>query len=172
MAKKVEVRGVKNLSKKLKKLGAAVDGEKLEMAAVAGGLILQNGMKQRAPRLTSTLRRSIHIGGHENEAPDFSSSAEGRGPQRVSKPERKKGRVKIFVGTDLVYAAIQEYGGEIRPKKAAFLRFQVDGEWVMARRVRIPAQPYVRPTFEADAPEAKREVGEALRDLIRAAIKR
>lgn len=170
MAKRTKVRGVRELSKKLKDMGVDV-GKKAERAAVAGGLVLQNGMKTRAPKRTRTLARSVHIGGHENEAPDFSESADQRGPRRVPQPERSKGRIKIYIGTDLVYAAIQEFGGEITPRRAPFLRFQVDGEWVMARRVRIPAQPYVRPTFEADGPEAQREVGAALRDLIRAAVK-
>ena len=170
MAKRVTVKGIKGLSKELKTLGVDVE-RKTEQAAVAGGLVLQNGMKQRAPRRTRTLARSIHIGGHEGQAPDFSTGGENSGRTQVPQPERSKGRVKIYIGTDLVYAAIQEYGGEIRPRRAAFLRFQIDSEWVMARRVRIPAQPYVRPTFETDGPEAQREVGEALRDIIRAAVK-
>lgn len=170
MAKRTKVKGTKGLSKKLKRLGVDVE-RSAEPAAVAGGLILQNGMKQRAPKRSRTLARSIHIGGHEGQAPDFSTGGDKRGRSRVPGPERSKGRVKIYIGTDLVYAAIQEYGGEIRPKRAAFLRFQIDSEWVMARRVRIPAQPYVRPTFEADGTEAQREVGEALRDIIRAAVK-
>lgn len=167
---KIKVKGIDGLSKKLKKLGVDVE-RGTEQAAVAGGLILQNGMKQRAPRLTRTLARSIHIGGHEDQAPDFTDGGDKQGRNRVPSPVRTKGKVKIYIGTDLIYAAIQEYGGEIRPRRAAFLRFQIDGEWVMARRVRIPAQPYIRPTFEADGPEALREVGEAMRDIIRAAVK-
>lgn len=170
MAKTVKVKGINELSKKLKALGMNVE-RSVEQATVAGGLILQNGMKQRAPRLTRTLSRSIHIGGHEGQAPDFTDGGDKRGRNRVPPPERSKGRVKIYIGTDLVYAAIQEYGGDITPRRAPFLRFQIDGEWVMARRVRIHAQPYVRPTFEADGQEAQREVGEALRDIIRAAVK-
>lgn len=165
-----KVKGIKGLSKKLKQLGVDVE-EKSELALIAGGLIIQNGGKVRAPKKTRTLARSIHIGGHEDQAPDFS----GEGPrstQRVPKPERKKGRVKIFIGTDLVYAAIQEYGGEITPKRARFLRFKIDGEFVMTKRVRIPAHPYMRPTFDEDGAEARREVGEAFRDIIRASVKK
>jgi hypothetical protein len=171
VAKRTRVKGTKELSRKLKALGVDVE-RKTEQAAVAGGLILQNGMKLRAPRLTRNLARSIHIGGHEDKAPDFSTSAAGQGRGEVPPPERAKGRVKIYIGTNLIYAAIQEYGGEIRPRRAPFLRFRVDGEWVIARRVRLRAQPYVRPTFEADGPEAQREVGEALRQIIRSAVKR
>jgi hypothetical protein len=167
VAKRVKVKGTKDLSKKLSGLGMDVETK----AAVAGGLVLQNGMKVRAPKRSRSLARNVHIGGHEDQAPDFTASAEGRGRQRVPGPERGQGKIKIHVGVDLEYAAIQEFGGEIKPRRARVLRFKIDGEWVQARRVRIPAQPYVRPTFEADGPEAQREVGEALRDIIRAAVK-
>lgn len=171
MAKKIQVKGVQGLSRKLKTLGIDVE-KSSESALVAGGLILQNGMKVRAPKRTRSLARSIHIGGHEDQAPDFSTNIEGRGRDPVPLPERSKGRVKIHIGTDLEYAAIQEFGGEIKPKKARVLRFKIKGEWVIAKRVRISAQPYVRPTFEADGPEAQREVGEAFRDIIRVSAKK
>lgn len=169
MAKRTEVKGIKGLSKKLKQMGVDVQ-KQTEQALVAGGLIIQNGAKLRAPKKTRTLSRSIHIGGHEDQAPDFNDGGD-RSTNRVPQPERSKGRVKIFIGTDLIYAAIQEFGGEITPKRAKFLRFKIDGEFVMTKRVRIHAKPYMRPTFDEDGDEARREVGEALRDIIRAAAK-
>lgn len=165
----IKVKGNDKLSRKLKQLGVDVE-QKAELALVAGGLVLQNGMKVRAPKKTRTLARSIHIGGHEDQSPDFNDAGEqSRG--KVPPPERSKNKIKIFIGTNLIYAAIQEFGGEITPKRAPFLRFQIDGEWITARRVRIPAHPYVRPTMDEDGAEAKREVGAALRDIIRAAVK-
>lgn len=163
------VKGIKGLTKQLQQIGVDVDA-KLELALIAGGLILQNGMKVRAPRRTRTLARSIHIGGHEDQAPDYTDAGEKAGPQ-VPGPERSKGKVKIYIGTNVVYAAIQEFGGTITPRRAPFLRFQIDGEWISARSVRIPAHPYMRPTFDEDSDEAKREVGAALRDIIRASVK-
>lgn len=164
-----KVKGIKGLSAKLKALG--IDAERgAEKALVAGGLILQNGMKIRAPKKSGNLRRSIHIGGHEGEAPDFSANVEKRGRNRVPQPVRSGGKSKIYVGTDVEYAAIHEFGGEIRPRRARVLRFKIDGEWVQARRVRIPARPYVRPTVDEDGSEAIREVGEAFRDIIRASV--
>jgi len=169
MAKRTTVKGIKGLSAQLKQMGLDVEANS-EAALVAGALVLQNGMKVRAPRRTRTLARSIHIGGHKDEAPDYTDSGAATG-QQVPGPERAKGRVKIYVGTNVVYAAIQEFGGTITPRRAPFLRFQIDGEWVSAKSVRIPAHPYVRPTFDEDGDEAVREVGEALRDIIRAAAK-
>lgn len=171
MAKTV-VTGVKGLSQKLKQLGMDVE-KNVERAAVAGAVILQNGAKQRVKRVSGNLSRSIHIGGHEDQASDFSTNIEDRGNRRVPKPERSKDRITVYVGTDVVYAAIHEFGGEIRPVRAKVLRFKLkNGEWVVARRVRRNAQPFMRPTFDEDGPEAAREVGEALRDIIRAAVKK
>lgn len=164
---KTRVKGTKELSAKLKNLGTDVDNN-LELALVAGGLILQNGMKQRVRKDTRTLARSIHIGGHEDGSSDSGDSSRPQVPQ----PERSRGRVKIFIGTNLEYAAIHEFGGEITPKRARALRFKVKGEWVTVKRVRITAQPYMRPAFDEDGPEARREVGEALRDIIRASVRR
>ena len=45
------------------------------------------------------------------------------------------------VGTDLVYAPVQEFGATIRPKRAKMLRFKTrDGNWVMTKEVKVP--PY------------------------------
>lgn len=167
---RAQIKGVRELSAKLSALGVNV-GKGTEQAVVAGALVLQNGMKIRAPRRTGTLRRSIHIGGHEDQAPDFSTGLTGRSTQRVPRPVVSKDQVTVYVGSDLEYAAIQEFGGEIRPVRARVLRFQVNGEWVAAKRVRIPARPYVRPAFDEDGDAAVREIGEAFRDIIRAAVK-
>jgi phage gpG-like protein len=54
----------------------------------------------------------------------------------------------VMTGTDLVYAKIHEFGGTITPKKGNFLRFQIDGQWIMARSVTISKKPYLTPAFE------------------------
>ena len=52
-------------------------------------------------------------------------------------------------GTNLVYAAIQEFGGIIRATKAAYLHFRTkSGNWVKVKQVKIPAQPYLRPAAD------------------------
>lgn len=51
----------------------------------------------------------------------------------------------ISVGSNVRYAAIHEYGGEIYPRTAGALHFQVDGQWVMTQKVVIPKRPWLSP---------------------------
>lgn len=167
---KAKVEGTRQLTAKLSKMGTDVS-KYLEPAAVAGALVLQNAAKRLAPVKAGNLRRSIHIGGHEDQAPDFSSSAENRGNGRVPDPERDDERVTVYVGTDVEYAKIQEFGGTIKPKTARALVFEVNGEVVTTGAVTIPAHPYMRPAYDENIAEATEEVGLALADIIRAAAK-
>lgn len=41
-----------------------------------------------------------------------------------------------------------EKGGTIKPKNGKYLRFQIDGKWIMARSVTIPARPYLGPPIK------------------------
>lgn len=61
----------------------------------------------------------------------------------VDKP-RAVGRV----GTNLVYARIQEMGGLITAKSANFLHFVIDGKHKMVQSVYLPARPYLRPALD------------------------
>lgn len=79
--------------------------------------------KKNAPVKTSHLRRSIHVLEDGNNAKRY--------------------------GTAVVYARIQEYGGEIRPKRKKYLRFKVNGQWVFAKRVRIKGKFYMKRSAEA-----------------------
>ncbi|AZF88285.1 putative tail completion protein [Meiothermus phage MMP17] len=59
----------------------------------------------------------------------------------------------FVVGTNVRYAAIHQYGGIIRPKRAKYLRFRLAGgagrrkggrgRWVQTESVRLPARPFV-----------------------------
>jgi phage gpG-like protein len=57
---------------------------------------------------------------------------------------------RTFVGTNLKYARIHEFGGIIRPKKKKALRFKIGDKWVMVKRVVMPKRPYFRPTLAAN----------------------
>lgn len=46
----------------------------------------------------------------------------------------------------LRYALAHEFGVTIYPKKAKVLRFVIDGKEIFAKKVKIPARPYVRPS--------------------------
>lgn len=53
------------------------------------------------------------------------------------------GARQVEVGTNKVYAAIHQFGGTIVPKRADFLAFRLGGRLVFARKVTIPARPFL-----------------------------
>jgi len=140
----IDITGEKEVARALHDAANRLSGQQMEAALVSGAQILVNGAKQRAPVLTGTLRRSIHILAQSSH--------------------------EVSVGTNLVYAAMQEFGGDVVPVNGTYLRFEIGGEVIFTRGpVHIPAHPYMRPTFEADRDEAVREVAGAVRALIAAA---
>jgi len=66
---------------------------------------------------------------------------------------------------DVVYALIHELGGVVKPVRAKALRFQVDGQWVIAQSVTIPARPYLRPSADMNYPRLGHNIARALRYL-------
>jgi phage virion morphogenesis protein len=52
-------------------------------------------------------------------------------------------RSEVRVGTNVVYGAIHQLGGTIRPKNATHLVFQLGGVFVRAKSVTIPARPFL-----------------------------
>ena len=140
----IDITGEEEVARALHDAANRLSGQQMEAALVSGAQILVNGAKQRAPVLTGTLRRSIHILAQSSH--------------------------EVSVGTNLVYAAMQEFGGDVVPVNGTYLRFEIGGEVIFTRGpVHIPAHPYMRPTFEADRDEAVREVAGAVRALIAAA---
>lgn len=55
------------------------------------------------------------------------------------------------VAPDTVYAAIQEWGGVITPKRRKMLSWTEDGVRHYAKRVIMPDRPYMRPSVQACA---------------------
>jgi hypothetical protein len=56
------------------------------------------------------------------------------------------------------YAIVHEEGRTIRPKRAKYLRFQIDGRWVFAKQVVIPARPIWATTAHEMLPLYEHEV--------------
>jgi len=72
------------------------------------------------------------------------------------------------VGTNLLYARIQEEGGKIVPKNRPFLAWRdIYGKWYFARMVKIPARPYMKPALWDSEDEVRQAVFDAIRDLAR-----
>lgn len=72
--------------------------------------------------------------------------------------EKRKNYAMGVVGTDVVYGPMQEFGGVVTN---AF------GKGITAT---IPAHPYMRPAWDENIDAAKREIKEALVDLLKAAL--
>jgi len=81
---------------------------------------------------TGTLRRSIQSGAEET-----------------------KDGVRGWIGASVVYAAIHELGGTIRPRAAKYLHFDIDGDRKTVKEVDIPARPYLRPSIEDNLDEIR-----------------
>ncbi len=140
----IDVQGAEEVAAAIRDARGRLSGAGMQAALMAGALPIMNAAKTNAPALTGTLRRSIHV---------LSQSAH-----------------EVEVGTNLIYAAMQEYGGVVAPVNARFLRFETAGGDIIFTRgpVYIPAQPYMRPAFESERGRAVREVASAIRDLIAA----
>lgn len=50
---------------------------------------------------------------------------------------------EAMVGTNVIYAAIHQLGGVIKPKSAKALQFKVSGGFVVVKKVEIPPRPYL-----------------------------
>ena len=133
---KIRMVGDKETAQAFKRLGANLSGKLLLQAVWAGASILHTRMRQLAPFLTGHLRRSIHIGGF--------GGVGGEGYSDIGGKVVTPGGVRLEVGTNLVYAAIQEFGGTIRAKDKPWLVFKTkDGSWHSVKSVQIPPQAYL-----------------------------
>ena len=67
------------------------------------------------------------------------------GPGHVKRIGDREVIAGVQKGTSgsLAGAAIHQYGGTIRAVRANFLRFRLNGKWVMTKQVKIPARPYI-----------------------------
>ena len=73
-------------------------------------------------------------------------------------------KLRVRIGTNLIYAPIQEYGGTITAKNAPCLAFEVaPDEILLVKSVRLPARPYLRPGLK----KAKRKVRLAFRKALK-----
>lgn len=126
----VKLDGQKELEQKLSRLDKDVQGDVALRAVNAGAAVIERkakiNMDRKLKRRTGNLINSISTNGEKV----------GNGA-----------RATVRVGQK--YGAIHEFGGTIVPKKAQTLAWQgPDGKMVFARKVRIPARPYMRPAID------------------------
>lgn len=73
---------------------------------------------------------------------------------RDGKPLRDTGRLmnsidfrassdEAVIGTNVKYAAVQNFGATIKPKKGKYLKFKGPDGWIFAGKVTIPARPFI-----------------------------
>ena len=137
----IDVLGEEEVQAALRKAVDSLSGAQMEAALVSGGHVIRNAAVANAPRRTSTLARSIAV--------------------------LEQSPTEVAIGTNLIYARIQEEGGTITPVNAQFLRFEIGGDVIFTRGpVHIPAQPYMRPAFDSHKDQAIREVADAIRSMI------
>lgn len=58
-----------------------------------------------------------------------------------------------WVGTNVNYAEINEFGGTIRPKHGEYLKFKIQGQWKSVKEVIIPARPFIGPAINNNLSE-------------------
>jgi len=70
------------------------------------------------------------------------------------------------VGTNvnaIPYARIHEFGGEIKAKRAKFLRFKIGDRWISKRSVIIPERSYLRSALKDLKPQIQETITNELR---------
>lgn len=161
----IKVVGDKATADALNRLGKDFSSKAMLRAVLSGAEILRTRMRQLAPYLTGTLRRSIHIGGQSGFSPGPSYSDIGG---QVVTPDR----VGVEVGTNIIYGPIQEFGGTIKAKNAPYLVFRTkDGAWHSVKSVQIPPTAYMRGSYLEKKPDVIMEIDMALDAMIRHALK-
>lgn len=122
MAKKARVLNMNRVNGKFASMGRAMQGQALGAAAQAGMLIIINDAKVIVHKVSGNLARSLHVG----------------------EPIIEGSQAIVRGGTNVEYAATEEFGNEFRPP-----------------------HPYLRPAYDNNVEAAKAEAGAALADIVR-----
>jgi len=153
-----ELQGMEEFDTNMDKLGARM-ADKLEAAVMAGAWLVRNEAQLKASFITGNLKRSLHIGGH--------GELENTTGTDIGGEEKSNEQCIVHVGTNVEYAAIQEFGGLVEAKKAPYLKFQSPkGVWHSVKSVQIPPHPYLRPAFDENKERAQEEIRLALKDIV------
>lgn len=72
---------------------------------------------------------------------------------------------EVRVGSNVIYAAVHQFGATIKPKSARALAFNIGSQLIFARQVTIPARPYLGVDAGDEA-----EIGAIVEDYLRGAL--
>jgi len=87
----------------------------------------------------------------------------------IVESQRHKDGAEATAKVQKIYARIQEFGGTIRPRKAKLLHFFVDGKEIFAKKVTLPARPYLKPAIDDNKPEIIKAMADVAETYIRRA---
>ena len=103
---------------------------------------MRKGLIEAMSFLESEVKKSFGSG----NAPKVRS---GKLRSSIKSSIKEEGNTSVgTIGSDLVYAPIQEYGGIIEARLAPYLMIQIGDRWAKVKSVRIPARPFLGPTIE------------------------
>ena len=63
------------------------------------------------------------------------------------------------VGSPVVYAAIHQFGGIIRPVNSKYLVFQIGGKWIRTKKVTMPARKWLSKSVDDEVANIKKIFG-------------
>lgn len=75
---------------------------------------------------------------------------------------KEAGTVVGRVGSPVVYAAIHNEGGIIKPKNAKYLTFRINGKWISTKQVTMPKRPWLDNSVEDVKPQLEKIFGREL----------
>lgn len=129
-----------------------ITGEGLMKAAMAGGFVIEANAKINVNKT-------------------FSSKATGGaglgGSIQVVKSKATPDIAEVDVGPTVIYGRIQELGGIVLPVYAKMLSWVDNGKRIFAKRVQIPARPYLRPAVDEHERDISQAVGFQLKKQIK-----
>lgn len=136
--------GAEAMAKQLTKMGIDA-GEPLAAAVHAGALLIQNSAKQKAPKRTSTLRRSI-----------------------IVELGREGDQITAHIGPTVEYGKYMEFGtgkyAEGGNGRQTPWVYKVGGRYFYS--VGVKPKPYMRPAMDENREKAVREIARVFGNLI------
>ena len=136
--------------KDLRSLRGKATGDAMKPAALAGGFVIEGAAK-------------INVRNKLDKHP----TGNLLGSINTKPTAVKKNSVTVATGTNVIYAAIHEFGGTIKAKNAKALVFEIDGEIKMVKSVYIPPRPYMRPAVDDNHGSIRDTIMHHLKKLIK-----